>query len=66
MNEKARLLIKLQDKVFYMLGDHQYNSSDVCVGCEQDGRKLVTTWRGGYPPADDSIEVQGILPPEQV
>jgi hypothetical protein len=61
-NEEAPALIReLPPEVRYVLGDVQYNDSDLRRLCDEQEQILVTTRRGKYPHTDGGVEVRRIF-----
>jgi Transposase DDE domain len=61
-NEIAPLLLKqLPGEVRYVLGDTQYNDSEVRRQCHGRGCEPVATRRGAYPHHDGGVEVRKIF-----
>lgn len=61
-NEVApRLLAVLPAEVRFILGDHQYGAPNVRAACDEAGRILVASRKGGYPHTDDGVEVRRVF-----
>jgi Transposase DDE domain len=61
-NELApALLAELPAEARFVLGDRHYNTEEVRAACAQADRVLVTSQYGGYPHADDGVEVRRVF-----
>ncbi len=55
------LLREVPAHVRFVLGDRHYNTPELHAHCHQAGQLLVTTKYGGYPHADDGVEVRRVF-----
>jgi hypothetical protein len=56
-----RLLAELPAEARFVLGDRHYNTEEVRAACAQADRVLVTSQYGGYPHADEGVEVRRVF-----